>query len=84
MFKERGVITTHSGHYYGTITPNSVPFAPPTPNKEFDVNKQIVKSLKKHQERKLVTADQIQSQITEKYPEDGYSEDGSGGSTPSR
>lgn len=31
--KERGVIETHSGHIYGTITPNSALFSPPKPNK---------------------------------------------------
>lgn len=70
--KERGVITTHSGHYYGTITPNSLLFAPPRPNSEFDMNKEILKSLKKHQDaRKFVTADQIENQFVEKYSEDG-------------
>lgn len=31
--KERGVIETHSGHYWGTITPHSALFAPPKTKK---------------------------------------------------
>ncbi|CAG9863474.1 unnamed protein product [Phyllotreta striolata] len=61
--KERGVIQTHSGHYYGTITPYSAPFAPPSTNSEFDINKELVKSLKKQQERKMMKAEEINSAI---------------------
>lgn len=51
-------------------------FAPPTANKEYGINQDIVKSLKKHQERKIVKADQIQSQMNEAYSsESSYGDD---------
>lgn len=50
-------------------------FSPPNPKQDFEINKQIVKSLKKHQERRMVTADQIESQMAEKYSTDSYDDD---------
>lgn len=50
--KERGVIQTHTGHYYGTITANSVPYAPPSRNQNPNSNKELIKSLKSKHERK--------------------------------
>lgn len=61
--KERGVIQTHSGHYYGTISPLNVPFAPPTEKSDFDVNRELLKSMKKREERKFTRAEDIESQF---------------------
>lgn len=36
-YKERGVIVTHSGHIYATITPNAPVFARPTNRQEKDI-----------------------------------------------
>ncbi|XP_023023655.2 uncharacterized protein [Leptinotarsa decemlineata] len=72
--KERGVIKTHSGHYYGTITANTAPFSPPTPTSDFDMTKQLVKSLKKQQERRFMRAEEIQSSMG-KNSEDGSDEE---------
>lgn len=69
--KEKGVIKTHSGHYYGTITPNVVLFAPPKQQSEFEVNRDLLKSLKKQQERRFVRADEIGSQMEKMNSEDG-------------
>ncbi|KAJ8959145.1 hypothetical protein NQ318_022406 [Aromia moschata] len=69
--KERGVIQTHSGHYYGTLTPNVVLFAPPTEKTEFDMNRELLKSLKKQQERRFVRADEIGTQLEKFNSEDG-------------
>ncbi|XP_060522220.1 uncharacterized protein LOC132699488 [Cylas formicarius] len=61
--KEKGVIKTHTGHIWATITPNSQLFAPPEdPNN--DINKQLLKSLaKKQQERHIKRADQIGDEL---------------------
>ncbi|XP_018561812.1 uncharacterized protein LOC108903943 [Anoplophora glabripennis] len=69
--KEKGVIKTHSGHYYGTITPNVVLFAPPSQKSEFELNKELLKSLKKQQERRFLRADEIGSQIEKMNSDDG-------------
>ncbi|CAH1116153.1 unnamed protein product [Phaedon cochleariae] len=73
--KEKGVIQTHSGHYYGTITPHSAPFAPPAPHADFDANMQLLKSLKNKQERKFVRAEEIGSSMGKVGSEDGSSSD---------
>lgn len=69
--KEKGVIKTHSGHYYGTITPNVVLFAPPSQESEFEANKELLKSLKKQQERRFIRADEIGNHMEKMNSEDG-------------
>lgn len=69
--KKKGVIETHSGHVYGTITPNFMPFSRPASNNEFDINRQLLQSLKKQQERKMIRAEEIGSNITKYSSEDG-------------
>ncbi|KAJ8927211.1 hypothetical protein NQ314_020357 [Rhamnusium bicolor] len=69
--KEKGVIMTHSGHYYGTITPNVALFAPPNQKSEFEANKEVLKSLKRQQERRIVRADEIGTQFELMNSEDG-------------
>ncbi|CAH1966746.1 unnamed protein product [Acanthoscelides obtectus] len=61
--KERGVIQTHSGHHFGTLSPNNVPMAPPRKDSDFDLQKQLVKSIKKQQERRHLRAEEIESQF---------------------
>ncbi|KAJ8913206.1 hypothetical protein NQ315_016148 [Exocentrus adspersus] len=69
--KERGVIKTHSGHTYGTLTPNVVLFAPPSQQSDFEVNKELLKSLKKQQERRFMRAGEIGSHMEKMASEDG-------------
>lgn len=53
--KERGVIATHTGHVYGTITPNSLHLFVPQPQNGKKVVKEeedrFVKALKKQQQK---------------------------------
>lgn len=53
--KERGVIATHTGHVYGTITPNALNLFVPQAQNGKKVAKEeedrFVKSLKKHQQK---------------------------------
>lgn len=50
-------------------------FAPPQTGKDTEVNEKIVKSLKKYQERRIMPAHELQTQMSEKYSEDGYNDE---------
>ncbi|KAG5872053.1 hypothetical protein JTB14_021845 [Gonioctena quinquepunctata] len=69
--KEKGIIRTHSGHVYGTITPNTLPFISPSPTNEMDINAQLVKSLKKQQGRRILRIEDIETSISRMNSEDG-------------
>ncbi|CAG9767119.1 unnamed protein product [Ceutorhynchus assimilis] len=85
--KERGVIKTHSGHYYGTITPAKALFAPPENNTEEDnTKKKLLKSLAKKQGRNIL---KNEIEMGRRYSEseslstnESYSIKTSGNSTP--
>ncbi|KAH1015994.1 uncharacterized protein LOC109537819 [Dendroctonus ponderosae] len=56
--KEKGLIRTHTGHIWATITPSKALFAPPDDDRP-DVNQEILKSIAKKQVRQIRRADDI-------------------------
>ncbi|XP_050311446.1 uncharacterized protein LOC126747016 [Anthonomus grandis grandis] len=88
--KEKGLIKTHSGHIWATITPQKALFAPPDEHDEQrDINKQLIQSMVKKQGRQIRRVDDIGGEMGRRNSEaesistnESFSIKTSGNSTP--